>query len=200
MTLPDWIPDNYLLDFEPQSYTGFIVKAPLVFKAIWINKYLHEDIFPDAINAVVNGSELSGLLLGFSIVDYLAGYFSGKCSQAKDVIRFMNKYFPKQYKPYSKIIYNHLRSGLVHNLALQNPWVGINPPFILEKQSELHLQIKDNMVVFSIYHFIEDTRRAEIMYIYDIIMKPNENQDMITNFQKRFNKQEGAASMMMKTD
>lgn len=200
MTLPDWKAEDYFVDFEDITFTGHIVNAPLEMKTGWIIRYLHEVIFPDAIKAVVNGGELAGLLLGFSIVDYLAGYFVGKNSQAKDFIVFLNRYFPEQYKPYAKDIYHHLRSGLVHNLTLQNPWIPASTPFIIERQSEFHLQTKNNKVVFSIYHFIEDTRRAQIMYLYDLIMKPTENVDLVKNFHKRFNKQDGAASMMAKTD
>jgi hypothetical protein len=55
-------------------------------------------------------------------------------------------------------------------------------------------------VIFSISHFIEDARRATIMYSYDLIMKPIENADLVKNFHKRFNKQNGLVSMMAKTD
>ncbi len=200
MTLPDWKAEDYLFDFEDITFTGDIVNAPLEMKTGWIMRYLREVVFPDAIKAVVNGGELSGLLLGFSIVDYLAGYFVGNRSQAKDFIAFLSRYFPEQYKPNAKDIYDHLRCGLVHNLTLQNPWIPVRTPFVIEKQSEFHLQTKNNKVVFSIHHFIEDTRRAEIMYLYDLIMKPTENADLVKNFHKRFNKQDGAASMMAKTD
>ncbi len=200
MTLPNWNPNDYLVDFEDITYTGPIVNAPLEMKTGWVMKYLHDVIFPDAIKAIVNGSELSGLLLGFSIVDYLAGYFSGRKSQAKDFVAFLNRYFPEQYKQYTKDIYHHLRSGLVHNLTLQNPWVQTETLFLVEKRSEDHLKKINERTVFSIYHFIEDTRRAEIMFLYDLIMKASENQELINNFHKRFNKQNGSASMMVKTD
>lgn len=200
MTLPNWNADDYLVDFEDINYTGPIVNAPLEMKTGWIMKYLHDVIFPDAIKAIVNGSELSGLLLGFSIVDYLAGYFAGRKSQAKDFIAYLNRYFPEQYKKYAKDIYHHLRSGLVHNLALQNPWVQTDTLFLVEKRSENHLKNINGRTVFSIYHFIEDTRRAEIMFLYDLIMQASENQELIDNFHKRFNKQNGSASMMVKTD
>lgn len=200
MTLPNWNADDYLVDFEDITYTGPIVNAPLEMKAGWIMKYLHDVIFPDTIKAIVNGSELSGLLLGFSIVDYLAGYFAGRKSQAKDFVAFLNRYFPEQYKQYAKDIYHHLRSGLVHNLALQNPWVQTDTLFLIEKRSESHLNKVNGRTMFSIYHFIEDTRRAEIMYLYDLIMRASENQELINNFHKRFNKQNGSASMMVKTN
>ncbi|NUQ84203.1 MAG: hypothetical protein HUU11_05775 [Anaerolineales bacterium] len=200
MTLPDWKAEDYFVDFDNIYFSGPIVNAPLEMKTGWIMRYLHEVIFPDAIKAVVSGGELSGLLLGFSIVDYLAGYFAGKSSQAKDFMAFLNRYFPDQYKPYAKEIYHHLRSGLIHNLTLQNPWIQSNTPFTIERQSNNHLLTINGKVVFSIYHFIEDTRRAEIMYLYDLIMKSNENKDLVKNFHRRFNKQDGATSMMAKTD
>lgn len=200
MTLPNWKAEDYFVEFEDTYYEGPIVNAPLVIKTSWVMRYLHDTIFPDAIRAIVGGGELSGLLLGFSIVDYLAGYFAGRKSEAKDFIVFVNRYFPDQYKVYTEDIYHHLRSGLVHNLTLQNPWIPSNTPFIIEKQSNDHLLNANGKVVFSIYHFIEDARRAEIMYFYDLIMKPDENKELIEKFHKRFNKQDGTSSTMMKTD
>ena len=200
MTLPDWKAEDYEVQFEDIYFEGPIVNAPLEMKIGWIVKYLHDVIFPDAIRAVVNGGELSGLLLAFSIVDYLAGYFVGRNSRSKDFIAFLNTYFPELYRPYTKNIYDHIRCGLVHNLSLQNPWFPSNIPFTIEKRSEDHLQKVNDKVVFSIYHFIEDTRRAQVMYFHELIMKPNENRDKVKNFQTRFNKQDGAASMMVKTD
>jgi hypothetical protein len=171
VTLPNWKAEDHYVAFEDITYTGPVVDAPLEMKTGWIMKYLHEVIFPDAMKAIVNGSELAGLLLGFSIVDYLAGYFAGKSSQAKDFVAFLNRYFPEQYKPYAEDIYHHLRSGLVHDLTLQNPWTQSKTTFAVEKQSHDHLQKRNGNIVFSMYHFIEDTRRAEIMYLYDLIMK-----------------------------
>lgn len=200
MTLPNWKAEDYFVSFDDIHFSGPIVNAPLEMKIGWITKYLHDIILPDAIKAVVSGGELSGLLLGFSTVDYLAGYFAGKSSQAKDFVSFLNRYFPDNYKPFTEDIYHHLRSGLVHNLTLQNPWFQSNTPFSVDKKSANHLQNVGGKVVFSIYHFIEDTRRAAIMYFYDLIMKPDENKELVQNFHKRFNKQDGAASMMVKTD
>lgn len=200
MTLPNWKAEDYFVNFDDIHFSGPIVNAPLEMKIGWITKFLHDIIFPDAIRAVANGGELSGLLLGFSVVDYLAGYFAGKNSRAKDFVSFLDQYFPDQYKPYAKDIYHHLRSGLVHNLTLQNPWFQSDTPFSVDKKSANHLQTIDGRVMFSIYHFVEDARRAAIMYFHDLIMKPNENKDLIRKFHKRFNKQDGAASMMVRTD
>jgi hypothetical protein len=199
MTLLDWDSDKYLVDFETISYEGPITDAPFVLKVGWITRYLAEIIFPDAIKSVVNGGELAGLLLTFSIVDYLAGYYVGKRSQARDFIAFMKRYFPEQYKPYLEDIYQQLRCGLVHNLTLLNPWIPSSNNFIIEPRSDMHLQYKDGKIIFSIYHFIEDVRRAMIMYGYDMIMNPVENQSLIKSFQERFNSKNGSASVMLKT-
>ena len=200
MTLPDWKAEDYFVDFETFYFEGEMVDAPFVRKTGWIIQNLNEVIFPDAIRAVVNGGELSGLLLSFSVVEYLAGYFSGKSSQAKDVKAFMSRYFPEQYKPFLNDIYNQLRNGLIHNLSITNPWVQHEFLFTVEKRSDLHLQKADDKVVFSIYHFLEDGRRAMVMYLYDLIMKPGENKDLVVNFERRFDKKGGAASMIAKTE
>jgi len=198
--LPDWNVENYLFDFEDIHFSGNIVDAPLPVKVGWVTRYLHDIIFPDVIRAITHGGELSGLLLSFSIVDYLAGYFVGRRSQAKDFITFLNEYFPKQYMPFARDVYDHLRSGIVHNLSLQNPWMPAFTPFALEKQSDFHLQNKNGKVVFSITHFVEDTRRSMVMYFHDLVMKSSENETLVNNFHTRFNKHSGAASMMTKDD
>jgi len=200
MTLPDWKAEDYFVDFEPIYFEGHIVDAPLIRKTGWIVQNLHDVIFPDAIKALANGGELSSLLLSFSIVEYLAGYFAGKNSQAKDFKAFMYRYFPEQYRPYLNDIYSQLRNGLIHNLSIVNPWIPHKFSFFIEKRSDLHLQKLEDKVIFSIFHFLEDGRRAMIMYLYDIIMKPKENPDLVINFEARFNKKDGAASMIAKTD
>jgi len=135
MTIPDWNIEDYVLDFEDVRYSGPIVKAPLIIKTGRILRYLHDLVFPDAIKAVASGGEVSGLLMGFSIVEYLAGYYAGKRSQAKDFISFLERYFPEEYKPLLSDIYNQLRNGLVHNLTLLNPWIPSRISFIIESRS-----------------------------------------------------------------
>ena len=65
---------------------------------------------------------------------------------------------------------------------------------------QLHLQLEGEKVVFSIYHFIEDTRRAMVMYLYDLVMEPEENRLLIQRFEQRFNKKDGTASVMAKSE
>ena len=200
MTLPDWNVDDYLVSFDDIHFSGYVVDAPLRMKVGWVLRYLHDVIFPDAIRAIVNGGELSGLLLGFSIVEYLSGYYAGKQSQKKDFIAFVKVYFPEQYFPYIDDIYVHLRNGLVHNLTIKNPWQNSPINFILEKESPLHLVSKEEKIVFSSQHFIEDTRRAMVMFFYDLSMNADDNPELVSNFNKRFNKQNGASSMMIEVD
>lgn len=76
----------------------------------------------------------------------------------------------------------------------------MSTPFTIDKESEFHLQNRDDKIIFSIFHFIEDARRSMVMYSYDLIMKSRENVALVKNFHKRFNKQDGAASTMAKTD
>ena len=144
MTLPDWNPDDYLVSFEDIHFSGYVVDAPLAMKVGWIMRYLYDDIFPDAIKAIVNGGALSGLLLGFSILEYLAGYYAGRSSKSKDFTVFMDVYFPEQYRPYQDDIYTHLRNGLVHNLSIMNPWVSASVNFTALRKS-LHCICKRKM-------------------------------------------------------
>lgn len=200
MTLPDWNPEDYFVEFDPVNYSGPVVDAPIEMKLGWIMKYLHDDIFPDAIKAVLNGGEIAGLLLGFSIVDYVTGYFVGQKSAGRDFKAFLKRYFPPQYGPYVGSIYVNLRNGLVHNLTLQNPWEPTSDLFTIERDSPLHLQNSDGKVIFSIRHFLQDATRAFFMYSHDLIAKGSENRDLVANFHRRFNQKGGAASMMRKTD
>jgi hypothetical protein len=200
MTLANWNSADYLVEFKDIVYSGPIIGAPLEMKAGWITKYLHEVIFPDAIKAVGHGGALSGLLMGFAVVEYLAGYFAGHQSQAKDVKAFMKRYYPQQYAEYIDDIYGQLRNGLVHNLSITNPWIPNTSAFAIEERSDMHLQQRNGTIVFSIYHFLEDARRATVMYLFDLIMKPTENMESRRKFEARFNKKDGAAALIAKTE
>jgi hypothetical protein len=198
MTLKNWNPEDYRFDYEPVYYQGEIVKAPLIHKAIEVYKYLLGFIIPDAAKAFKSGGELSCLLTTFCIVDYLTGYYSGKQSTEKTFTSFVEKYFPQEYQFMSEALYQ-LRCGLVHNLVFFNPWKPSVDSLIIEENSPSHLQVVKGKFVFSILHFLEDTRRATIMYFYDLIMHSDENLALVNNFHKRFNRKNGAASVMLKT-
>ena len=199
MTLPDWNVEDYLFEFEPIQYTGRLVDAPLIFKTGKVLGFLHDSIFSDAFKALKCGAELSALLMGFSIIEYLAGYYTGRRTKSEDFISFINAYFPDVYSEFIDDIYTQLRCGLVHNLNLQNPWKPSENKFKIETNSKYHLKKEISLCVLSIYHFLADSRRAMVMYLYDLVMKKSENQDLIKNFEKRFNRQEGVTSIMIKS-
>ncbi|MGV8027217.1 MAG: hypothetical protein AB2L18_11720 [Anaerolineaceae bacterium] len=198
MTLPTWNVNDYVFDFKDVFYSGPLVNAPIELKVDKVITYLNELVFPDAITAIMQGAELSGTLLSISTVEYLAGYFSGKQAQQKDFIAFVNRYFPEPYPIFINDIYTHIRCGLFHNLSIINPWNQFENEFLLEMKSDGHLKLRDGKIVFSVLHFVEDTRRSMIMYFYDLIMKKDINQELINNFNKRFNKQDGVSSIMIK--
>ena len=200
MTLPDWKAEDYYSNFESFFYSGPLVNAPIELKATKILQYLRDTVIPDAMKAISYNSELSGLLLVFSVVDYLAGFYCGKNTRMKDVVNFMEKYFPSVYKPYLNDIYQHIRCGLVHTLSLSNPWKNNSFSFKLIKNSKFHLQFKDGFVIFSIMIFTQDTSRAAFMYLHDVINSKDNNCLIRENFVKRFNKKGGAASCMENTN
>ena len=198
MLIPDYDPDKYKFEFEDIYYEGYLVNAPIIWKVGRIAKYLHDHVFPDAKRAVAVGSELSSLLLAFSIVEYLAGFYAGKQSNKYHFMSFLGAFFPSEYAPYSSAIYDHLRNGLVHNLTLLNPWIPTNFEFIIEADSDLHLKNKDGKVVFSIKHFIKDVAFAHGMHSYLLVMRPKEYPHLIKNFERRFNRKSGLSSTMVK--
>ena len=200
MTLPDWkAEDYYFANFEPITYSGLLVNAPIELKVFKVLKYLNDTVIPDAMKAILNGAELSGLLLVFSIVDYLAEFYSGKSTKSKDIVRFMEKYFPSVYQPYLNDIYQHIRCGLVHNLSLLNPWYKNSCSFKLIRKSKYHLQFKDGFIIFSMVTFVIDTSRAIAMYLHDVI---SEGKDSLIreNFEKRFNRKDAASAFIEKTN
>lgn len=200
MTLPDWKDENYHVNFEPFTYTGSLVDARIELKTLKIRRYLLDTVIPDAKRAILVGSELSGLLLVFSTVDYLTGFYCGKKTTKNDIVSYMKNYFPSQYKPFLNDIYEHIRCGLVHNLVLSNPWFDNSFSFELFKKSKNHLQIRDGFFIFSMTTFLEDTSRAAKMYLYDVVSNKDKNSSIRKKFDKRFNKKNAAAAYLEKTD
>lgn len=198
MLLPDYDPKTHPVIFEDINYSGNLVDAPIIWKVGRVIRYLHDDVFREASRAVNLGLDLSSLLISFSIVEYLAGFYAGRQSKAEDFINFINDFFPEKYRPFSSSIYEQLRNGLVHNLTLLNPWLTSNHEFIIENNSEDHLSQRDKKVVISIKHFLYDIMIAHGLHSYLIVMKPRDYPDLIKNFEKRFNKKDGTSSTMMK--
>jgi len=198
LTLANWNPDNYEFDFEPVYYEGEMIHAPLIFKADKVFKYLITIVFPDAEKAFRGGGEISCLLMTFSIVEYITGYHSGKQSSEKTFLSFIASYYPNEYQCISKTLYR-MRSSLVHNLVYLNPWNPTGEDLLLEENSINHLKVIEGKRIFSITYFLEDTRRATIIYFHDLIMKTKDYPDLVTNFETRFNKKGGASAVMEKT-
>jgi hypothetical protein len=197
MTLDNWNPNDYIVDFPDINYSGEIVNAPVIWKIGQITKYIYV-VLHDAINAIANGSELSGLVLGLSTLDYLAGYYAGKKTAAKDFKNYMKKYFPDKYIPFINSIYDQLRCGLLHNLVANNPWTENPFRFEINRSVNDHLiERADGIAIFSVRIFLEDLRRSFVIYSYELIMKPEENIELIANFEKRYNRLNGLGSVMI---
>jgi len=198
LTLPNWNQDDYLVSFKDFEYSGPITEAPIIFKAIKVFEFLFKDIFPDAFRALNCGAELSALLLCFSTIEYLAGYYCGSEYSRGNFLSYLKAFYPNIYQDLCLEIYEQLRCGLVHNLNLKNPWKISNINFKIKENSEFHLQHDGNDVIFSIFHLIEDTRRSALKFFHQIVMYPEKNKEIIDNFNFRFNKQDGISSFMIK--
>jgi hypothetical protein len=197
MTIKDWDPDEYEFDFGQEYYEGEVVNAPLTHKASHVFRYLLENMIPDAVRAYKGGGELSCLLTTFCIVEYLTGYFSGKQSTEKSFSFFVDKYFPQEYQSIYPSLYQ-LRCSLVHNLVFTNPWKPSVENPLIEENSANHLKLIEGKLVFSIAHFLEDTRRSIIIYFDELIKVNSVNSTLVINFHKRFNRKNGSASVMVK--
>jgi len=199
MTLPNWNSKDYHVEFPDiviENGTP-ITEVPLPRKVGYVLEYLLGKVLPDAQKATANKYELAGLFVALATVDYLAGYYVGRETTGGDYKDFMRRYFPDKYHDFLEPIYQQLRCGLLHNLVALNPWKGDNQiDFRLEGLPLPHLEAAGGSVVFSIPIFLEDTRRAFIMYQYELIMRPGENEQLIANFETRFNRLSGKASTM----
>ena len=199
MTDSTWNKSDYELSFEDIVFTGNVIDAPIIWKISQIIVYFKTTVLKDAMNATMNGSGLSGLSLGMSSVDYLAGFYSGKETTQQDFVCYLEKYFPAKYKPFNQSIYKQIRCGILHNLVSNNPWREINQyDFKITKEPYHHLDQDENgRYIFSISTFLKDLHRSVIMYAYDLIMKPEENYELLINFKKRFNRNNGTSAIMV---
>ncbi len=198
MTDQNWDSNNFLFDFDDvPRYEGELVKMPIHHKIEKVRTYLVDEILIEIEKCIAQGAELSGLLLALASVDYLAGFYVGRQSKRKDYVAFMHHYFPSKYHPLLEAIYDQLRSGLMHNLVAANPWKPQLKSFLIHPSSEDHLeQNNEGKIVFSVGHFRVDIYRAWRMHAHDLIMKPHENEALLANFNKRFNKLDGVGAFM----
>jgi len=196
MTDRTWNPNDYLFAFDDvPRYEGPLTDAPLMHKLNWVWRYIFDSIIPEIRRAVDASSELSGLVLALAAVDYLAGYHVGKQSTGADYIRLIRRYFPSQYDSFAEPIYVQLRNGLMHNLAALNPWRSPGPRFLIHPNHPSHLQpIEEGRIAFSVLTFLEDIRRAWIMFAHDLVMHPEP--EAISNFTRRFDQLDGQGAFM----
>jgi hypothetical protein len=207
MTLQDWDREDYFVDFpELPPYTGPITGMPLPYKMYEVKKFVFDSIIKEVINCINSDSLIAAILLCLALIDYLAGYQSGHETTRDDYIGFLNDYFPKKYYPYSEFIYVQLRCSLMHNLSAINPWRDENTAFYIHKSKTKPHLIKDindegdPFIYFSVPIFLEDIRRAFIMYSHQLIEEFDENQDLVENFHSRFDTLEGRGSVMVRPD
>lgn len=189
MTLPNWKDEDYLIEFpeENSQVPQDILERRK--KAFDISKYLLTDILATYERANRAGYELGALFVTLAAVDYLAGYYCGYKTGGKNYKNFMTDFYPEKYRPYLDAIYEQLRNGLLHNLVSVFPWKGSDQiDFIIVSESLIHLEEINGKVSFSIPVFIEDTRRAFLKYRYKLLMKPEENKELVVNFEKRLKK------------
>jgi|WetSurMetagenome_2_1015567.scaffolds.fasta_scaffold279108_2 hypothetical protein len=198
MTDAKWKPEDYFVNFpDVLPFEGPLEKLPFMHQVDKVCHYVMKVIIPEILRAINADAELSGLVLSLALVDYIAGYYSGKETSGKDYINFLNHYFPEVYKPYSQSIYRDLRNGLMHNLAATNPW---HPEkfFFIHRNLPHHLfQEESGRVLFSVPIFLEDIRRAWIMYMHDLI-EEGSGQELKPNFEKRFKQIGGLGAFMEK--
>lgn len=205
MTLPNWNRDDYMFSFPDSTYTGKIVGMPIINKVDMLMRFIFDDVFREIKVCINADADLAAIILCLVVVDYLAGYYTGRQTKRGDFLSFMNKYFPADYNTFNEKIYDQLRSGLLHNLAVINPWKGMEKSFRIHSHLGNHLVEYFNAdgeccINFSVKVFAEDIGRALIMYTYDIIMKGDNYPDIVKNFHKRFNKLDGRGAFMLKTN
>lgn len=200
MTNQEWDPNEYLFEFEDvPRFEGELVEMPIHHKVEKVRHYLIDEVLGEMENCIALGAELAAVLLGLAAVDYLAGFYVGKQSKKGDYVDFMRRYFPSNYHRRLDDIYDQLRSGLMHNLVAANPWKPQTPAFLIHLSSDDHLEVNtDGKVVFSVSHFRIDIFRAWRMHAHGLIMKPLENENLIANFNKRFNKLNGIGAFMVR--
>ncbi len=197
MTDEKWNPEAYNVSFpDVPKYEGPLEGMPFLHKVSRIQHYVLNEIISEIIRAISAKAELSGLVLSLALIDYIAGYYAGKETGGKDYLAFMNSYFPEAYEAYSQSIYRDLRNGLLHNLAATNPWHPERSFFIHRNLAQHLVPVESGRVLFSVPIFVEDIRRAWIMYRYDLIMSQPTRPNLKPNFEKRFKQVGGLGAYM----
>lgn len=199
MTDQKWNATDYLFVFpDIPSYEGDLVEAPFMHKVNWVWRYIFDDVLPEISRAINAGAELAALTLALATVDYMAGYRVGRESNGKDYVNFLREYFPSEYTLYIDDIYSQLRNGIMHNLVTVNPWRKDRSTFSIHERNSPHLTPDDAaQIAFSVPIFLEDIRRAWIMFVHELVMHPTEGAK--ENFLRRFNRLDGTGAFMRRS-
>ncbi|MEW5870804.1 MAG: hypothetical protein AB1894_16135 [Chloroflexota bacterium] len=201
MTDENWKLENWYVDFPAiGTFSGPIVNMPLPMKAEKVQRFILGEVTQEALRCLSVQAELAALLICLATVDYMAGFYVGHKSSKQDFSAFMQVYFPEIYRNYLDVIYDQLRSGLIHNLVALNPWYGKRSiSFHIHPNTTNHLQMNDDgEITFSVQTFLLDVKRAWVMYAYDLIMKGDQIPEIVVNFNRRFNKLDGIGAFMIR--
>jgi hypothetical protein len=195
---PEWNPEDYVLSFPDSWFPGgALVDMPLVHKADKVREYLHS-VLADSVRCARVGAEIPATLAGLAVIDYVAGFYVGRQTKANDYIAFMRRHFPQRYAAHLDAVYANLRCGLMHNLVAANPWQAGHPHFLIVGDCEPHMVVEGDRIVFCVLKFLEDVRRAWIKYSFELLMRGDENPELVTHFRRRFNKLCGIGAFMVK--
>lgn len=195
---PDWNPDDYTFSFPDVAFPGgALVDMPLILKAKKVGDYLTTQL-KDGARCLEVGAEIPATLVGLAVVDYIAGFYVGHQSKAIDYTAFMKRYFSPRYAPHLDAIYANLRCGLMHNLVAANPWRAGHPHFLVVGSCATHMVLEDDRIVFCVITFLEDVRRAWIKYSFDLIMRGDTHPDLVSLFNRRFDRLCGIGAFMVK--
>ena len=193
---PDWKIEDYFVDFGDIVWPGGqLIDLPLEMKLDKVRKHVFA-VLQEAKSCLSIKSELAAAVLALAVVDYLAGFHSGKQTSGADYKRFMAEYFPPNYSGHRGWIYSHLRCGLMHNLAAANPWRGSHRDFTITTTGGNHLVELDHKFVFAVDVFVVDTYRAWVMYAHYLIMKANRDEAEVSKFNERFDRLDGRGALM----
>lgn len=110
----------------------------------------------------------------------------------------MREYFLSRYVPLLDRIYRDLRCGLFHNLVSVSPWRGSGRSFLIVGDCQNHLAIEPNRDVFCVLAFLEDARRAWIIYRHNLLTNGNSDTSTVRRFNDKFDRLAGAGAFMVK--
>ncbi len=194
----DWNPDDYIFGFpDVPAYTGPLVGMPIHHKVNKVWTFVVKDLTSEVVRCLKAKAELAGLILSLAMVDYLAGYYCGRQSKRIDSLNYMREYFPNAYEPLLEKIYTQLRCGLVHNMAVLNPWKGPHVIFRIHSNFEKHLaKDSEGRLNFSVPMFLQHINESWFMFAHDIIMKGDQYPKLVEHFNTRFDRLEGRGAFM----